>query len=227
MHIDIISDTICPWCYIGKRKLERALADLPEVTVEIDWRPFQLNPHMPSEGMARDAYLNAKFGGADRASQIYAAITEAGRANGIDFAFDRVRRTPSTLDSHRLIRWAGSAGRQDAVVEILFRRYFAEGADIGDHAVLVATAREAGMDADLVADRLGKEADIELIRRDDAMARQMGINGVPCFIIDRKYAVSGAQDAPVFHKVFELALKEVVTEQEATEATEATEAPVA
>ncbi len=218
MHIDIVSDTICPWCYIGKRKLERALADLPEVAVEIDWRPFQLNPHMPAEGMARDAYLNAKFGGADRASQIYASITEAGRANGIAFAFDRISRTPSTLDSHRLIRWSSSAGRQDAVVEILFRRYFEEGADIGDHGVLVEAAREAGMDADLVAELLAKDSDLELIRREDAMARQMGINGVPCFIIDRKYAVSGAQDVPVFHKVFDLALKEAVTEPAATEA---------
>ncbi len=218
MQIDIVSDTICPWCYIGKRKLESALNDRPDIEVELGWRPFQLNPHMPAEGMDRAEYLRAKFGGEDRAAQIYDAVAQAGLAVGIEFAFDRVERTPSTLDSHRLIRWATTAGCQDAVVEELFRRYFLEGADIGDAGVLTSVAAAGGMDAGLVADLLAGDADLELIRREDAMARQMGINGVPCFIIDRKYAISGAQDAPVFHKVFDLALNESVIAEEAAPA---------
>ena len=218
MQIDIVSDTICPWCYIGKRKLESALNERPDIEVELGWRPFQLNPHMPAEGMDRAEYLRAKFGGPDRAAQIYDAVAQAGLAVGIEFAFDKVERTPSTLNSHRLIRWATTAGCQDAVVEELFRRYFLEGDDIGDAGVLISVAADAGMDADLVADLLAGDADLELIRREDAMARQMGINGVPCFIIDRKYAISGAQDAPVFHKVFDLALNESVVAEEAAPA---------
>ena len=215
MQIDIVSDTICPWCYIGKRKFERALESRADLTVDVNWRPFQLNPHMPTGGMDRDAYLASKFGGEQRASQIYQAVAEAGRAVGIDFRFDLIRRTPSTLDSHRLIRWARSAGVQNELTEVLFHRYFLEGADIGDHRVLVETAREAGMDADLVADLLAKDADLDLIRGEDSQARQMGINSVPCFVIDRKYAISGAQDPPVFHKVFDLAINEAVTSDQA------------
>ncbi len=215
MQIEIVSDTICPWCYIGKRKFERALETRADLAVEISWRPFQLNPHMPAGGMDRDAYLATKFGDETRAGQIYQAVTEAGRAVGIDFRFDLIRRTPSTLDSHRLIRWARSAGMQNELVEIMFRRYFLDGADIGDHRVLADVAREVGMDADLVADLLTRDADLELIRREDGQARQMGISGVPCFIIDRKYAISGAQDPPVFHKVFDLALTEAVTAEQA------------
>lgn len=215
MQIDIVSDTVCPWCYIGKRKFERALETRTDLAVEISWRPFQLNPHMPAGGMARDAYLATKFGGDARADQVFRAVADAGRTVGIAFDFDRIRRTPSTLDSHRLIRWASSAGAQNDLVEILFRLYFLEGADIGDHRVLVEAAREAGMDADLVADLLSKDADLDLIRREDSQSRQMGINGVPCFIIDRKYAISGAQDPPVFHKVFDLAVTESVAADQA------------
>jgi len=215
MQIDIVSDTVCPWCFIGKRKLESALSSRPDVAADITWRPFQLNPEMPAEGMDRASYLKAKFGGSERAEQIYMTVAEAGENAGIPFAFHLIERTPSTVNSHRLIRWADSAGVQNQVVEILFRRYFLEGADIADHKVLVATAAEAGMDTDLVVDLLIRGADVDLIRREDTNARQMGINGVPCFIIDRKYAISGAQDAPVFHKVFDLALKESVETEDA------------
>jgi len=215
MHIDIVSDTVCPWCFIGKRKLESALSTRPDVKAEITWRPFQLNPEMPAEGMDRASYLQAKFGGSERAEQIYVTVAEAGENAGIPFAFELIQRTPSTINSHRLIRWADSAGVQNQVVEALFRRYFLEGADIADHEVLIAAATEAGMDTTLVADLLARGVDVDLIRREDTNARQMGINGVPCFIIDRKYAISGAQDAPVFHKVFDLALKESVETEDA------------
>ena len=216
MNIDIVSDTICPWCFIGKRKLEAALATRDDLDVQIGWRPFQLNPEMPRGGMSRSAYLSAKFGGAERAHRIYENIRTAGAQIGIDFRFDRIKRTPSTLDSHRLVRWALPDNAQNEVVQRLFDAYFVDGEDIGDRDVLVRIAAESGMDADQVGAQLDDDTDLELVRQEDAMARSMGINGVPCFIIDRKYAVSGAQDVPVFHKVFDLALNEAVTPEDAS-----------
>ncbi|WP_334129151.1 DsbA family oxidoreductase [Sneathiella sp.] len=203
MKIDIISDTVCPWCFIGKRKLEAALAARPDLAVEIAWHPFQLNPEVPEGGADRETFTARKFGSAERAKQIYDNVKIAGQAFDIDFKFDDIKRTPNTLNSHRLIRWAHTAGCQDEVVEILFRRYFLEGEDIGDAEVLVATAREAGMDADLVAELLAKDADKDLIRTEDSRVREMGISGVPFFIIDGRYALSGAQDPDVFHSVFD------------------------
>ncbi len=204
MRIDIVSDTICPWCFIGKRRLERALAENRGLEAEITWRPFQLNPDMPEGGLDRRSYLEAKFGGPERAREIYGTIRAAGEAGGLRFDFERIAKTPNTLNSHRLIHWAGTAGCQDAVVERLFELYFFEGADVSDHEVLVAVAREAGMDADLVADLLAKGSDLELVREEDKAARRMGIQGVPYFIIENKYAVSGAQDPQVFKQVFDL-----------------------
>lgn len=202
MQIDIVSDTICPWCFIGKRRLERALAQRPDLNVQIGWRPFQLNPDMPREGMDRKAYLTAKFGN-DNGGAMYDAVKQAGMMEGIAFAFDKMVRTPNTLRSHQLIRWASSANLQHEVVNILFRRYFLEGADIGDTNVLVEVAGEAGMDVDLVSELYTKDSDIDLVRAEDEMAREMGIQGVPCFIIDRKFAVSGAQDPQVFLQMFD------------------------
>lgn len=220
MIIDIVSDTVCPWCYIGKRKLETALAQRDDIDVQIGWRPFQLNPEMPARGMSREAYLAAKFGGPERATRIYDNIREAGSGIGIDFRFDRIKRTPSTLDSHRLIRWALAENLQNEVVQMLFDAYFCNGQDIGDHDVLSAIAESAGLDSTKVAQKLADGTDLELVRQEDAMARSMGINGVPCFIVDRKYAVSGAQDVPVFHKVFDLALNEAVTPDDASPVTD-------
>ena len=213
--VDIVSDTVCPWCYVGKRRFEEALADRPpDLDVYVGWRPFQLNPDMPAEGMDRKAYLAAKFGGGERAGQIYAAIEEAGASTGLDFDFAGMARQPNTLDSHRLIDRAGRAaespqsrpGLQDAVVERLFRACFMEGRDIGDRETLVELAAEAGMDADETRAYLASNEDAERIRQEDLMARQMGIQGVPCFIINRQFAVSGAQDPAVFLKAFEQVL---------------------
>lgn len=216
MNIDIVSDTICPWCYIGKRKLEAALATRDDIDVQIGWRPFQLNPEMPRSGMSRSAYLSAKFGGAERASRIYDNIRQAGGELGIDFRFDLIQRTPSTLDSHRLVRWSLADGVQNEVVQRLFTAYFENGEDVGDRDVLTRIAGDSGMDQQEVRSRLDDDTDLEVVRQEDSMARSMGINGVPCFIIDRKYAVSGAQDVPVFHKVFDLALNEAVTPEDAS-----------
>jgi len=218
LWIDIVSDTVCPWCYIGKRRLERALAQRPSLEAQIGWRPFQLNPEMPQGGMPRPQYLALKFGGKERADRIYAAVSMAGQQEGLDFRFGAIPRQPNTVDSHRLIRWSASAGRQDAVVEGLFRRYFVEGRDIGDHAVLVDCAAEAGLDAEAVRGLLADGADLEAVREEEAMARRMGINGVPCFIVNRRYAVSGAQDPSVLLNVFDLALKEAAEGGEAPQA---------
>ncbi|MCW5750363.1 MAG: DsbA family oxidoreductase [Alphaproteobacteria bacterium] len=207
MLIDIVSDTICPWCFIGKRRLEHALAQRPDLEVQIGWRPFQLNPDMPREGMDRKTYLALKFGGEERARRIYDTIRETGAEVGIDFRYDLMQRTPNTLSSHQLIRWAGSAGVQHQLVEILFRRYFLEGQDIGQSQTLVEAAGEAGMDANLVRELLEKDSDVEQVQAEDRLAREMGIQGVPFFIIDRKYAVTGAQDPAVFLQVFDYVLR--------------------
>ena len=212
--VDIVSDTVCPWCYVGKRRFEEALANLPpDLDVYVGWRPFQLNPDMPAEGMDRRAYLAAKFGD-DRAEHVYSAIREAGASTGLDFDFAGMARQPNTLDSHRLIDRAGRAaegsegrrGLQDAVVERLFRACFMEGRNIGDRETLVALAADAGMDAEETRAYLESDEDVERIRQEDTMARQMGIQGVPCFIVNRQYAVSGAQDPEVFLKAFEQVL---------------------
>jgi predicted DsbA family dithiol-disulfide isomerase len=203
MRIDIVSDTICPWCYIGKRRLERALAQRPELDVEIHWRPFQLNPDMPIEGKERQGYLAQKFGSPDRADQVFKSIREAARSEGLALAFERIQRTPNTLQSHRLIRFAGEYDRQDEVVESLFRRYFIDGENIGDVEVLVAVAVEAGLDGHAVRDYLATTEGLQETIGEDGTARRMGIEGVPCFIVEGKYAVFGAQSPDVFLKVFE------------------------
>ena len=206
--IDIISDTVCPWCFIGKRRLETALRERPDHEYQIGWRPFQLNPELPKGGMDRRQYLALKFGGGERAEQIYSHVTSAGRQERIAFDFAAMRRQPNSFDSHRLIRWAAQTQAQDAVVEELFRRYFTEGADIGSRAVLLEVAQACGMDAGEVKRLLDTGTDSETVREEEQVARRMGVNGVPCFIVDRKYAVSGAQDASVLVNVFDLAARD-------------------
>ncbi|WP_339717570.1 DsbA family oxidoreductase [uncultured Sneathiella sp.] len=203
MKIDIVSDTVCPWCFIGKRKLEEALAARPDLDVEITWHPFQLHPDMPAGGADRKEFIAQKFGSQERAKELYENVKNAGKAVDIPFEFGKIERSPNTLDSHRLLRWAHSAGCQDAMVEILFRRFFLDGEDIGDRAVLLAAAEEAGMDMDLVAELFDKDADRDLVSQEDMRARQMGISGVPFFILNDKYALSGAQDSSAFLAAFD------------------------
>lgn len=204
MRVDIVSDVICPWCYIGKRRLEKALALRPEVSIDTSWRPFQLNPDIPAEGIDRRAYLAAKFGGSAHAERIYANVTEAGASVGIPFAFDRIRRTPNTRDAHRLIRYATAQDRVDAVVEALFQGYFTAGRDIGDRETLAEIAGEAGLDAGETAKWLASPAEVEQVLAEDRSARRLGINAVPCFIFEGQYAVSGAQEPEFFLPVFDL-----------------------
>ena len=211
IYVDIVSDTICPWCYIGKRRFERALDISGRNDVAISWRPFQLNPDMPPEGMTRDDYVRAKFGGGDRPRQIYQAIAESGREAGIEFQFSRIRRTPNTVLSHRLIHWSAKQERQDEVVAELFRAYFEDGLDIGHLEVLADCARRAGLDEQLAHKYLQGDEGRQEVVASDVYARRLGINGVPCFIVNRKYAVSGAQPPSAFVEVFNLAERDAAT----------------
>lgn len=201
--LDIISDPICPWCYIGKVKLDRALEQRPEHPFLIRWRPFQLNPDMPKEGMDRRAYLERKFGGPDGATRVYGQIEDAARAAGLDVDFSKMARTPNTIDAHRLLRWAGIEGRQSLVANQLFHRYFKNGEDIGDTAVLLDIADTVGMDRDVTARLLAGDADLEETRAEDDQARAMGVTGVPTFLIGGKYVVTGAQETDLWLRIID------------------------
>lgn len=203
MHIDIVSDTVCPWCFIGKRRLERALAQRPDMDFTIAWRPYRLDAAVPPEGVDRRAYMKAKFGDSPQAKAMGDALREAGIGEGIEFAFDSIEKRPNTTDSHRLIRWAATAGVQDEVVERLFRAYFEQGRDIGDSIVLGEIASEADMDSELVEQLLSSDADCALIEREDKLGHELGISGVPTFIFANTFMVSGAQDPEALIKVID------------------------
>lgn len=203
MNVDIISDVVCPWCFVGKRRFERALAARPDLDVNVTWHAFQLNPDMPAEGMDRATYLATKFGSDERAEVIYADIAKAGNDEDIAFAFDRIPRTPNTIDAHRVIGLAGVHGVQDGVVEAIFHGYFEGGVNIGNNEKLIALAATGGLDADLTRAHLASDDAIEEVRAQDLQARQLGINGVPCFIVDNRYAISGAQAPEVFERIFD------------------------
>ncbi len=205
MKLDIISDTICPWCYIGKRRLERALARHPQPRLSVVWRPFRLNPAMPATGMDREQYLVSKFGGAERARSVYDAVARAGRAEGIEFAFQRIRRTPQTLHSHRLIRFAGARGLQDEAVEALFAGYFLDGLDIGEIEVLLTIGESIGLGEKKLRAYLVSEADAGAVGAEEAKAREFGVDAVPCYIVNGKFVIAGAQSPEAFARVFELA----------------------
>ncbi|PRY75042.1 putative DsbA family dithiol-disulfide isomerase [Yoonia maritima] len=193
VKLDIISDPICPWCYIGKTNLDKALLQFPDHPFVMEWHPFQLNPDMPAEGMDRRAYLEAKFGGKDAAVQAYAPVVEHAEKTGAVINFDAIKTTPNTIDAHRLIHWAGIEQRQTFVVDLLFKAYFVDGRDISNHEVLADIADTAEMDAATITKLLGSDADIEDIRARDAHSRKMGVNSVPTFIVAQQHAVPGAQ----------------------------------
>lgn len=201
--LDILSDPICPWCYIGKTQLDRALASRPGHPFTIEWHPFQLNPDMPAEGMDRRAYLEAKFGGREGAVKAYAPVVEHAEKAGLEINFDGMTRTPNTIDAHRLIHWAGIERRQEQAVDALFHAYFVEARDIGDHDVLADIADGIGLDAAVIRRLLQSDADREDIRRRDAHSREMGVTGVPTFIVDQKHAVPGAQPPELWQRVID------------------------
>lgn len=204
MHIDIISDVVCPWCFIGKRRLQKALALRPGLETDITWRPFQLNPDMPDTGMARTEYVSAKFGDRAHSRRIHQTIAEAGASVGIDFAFDRIKRSPNSRNAHRLVRFATTSGLGDAMVDRLFCGYFLEGRDLGDPRTLAEIAAKAGLDGDEAAAFLAGTEERDAIVAEDRQVRRLGINAVPCFIFEGQYAVSGAQEPEFFLPVFDL-----------------------
>jgi predicted DsbA family dithiol-disulfide isomerase len=203
VKLDIISDPICPWCYIGKTLLDQALAARPNHPFSINWHPFQLNPDMPREGMDRRAYLEAKFGGQEGAVQAYLPVVEKAKAAGLDINFEGIDRTPNTLDAHRLIHWAGIEDRQMAMAVALFKAYFEEGRDIGDRDVLADLADGLEMDAAVVRRLLDSDADEAEILERDKQFREMGITSVPTFIVNGEHAVPGAQDLELWVKVID------------------------
>ncbi len=203
VKLDIMSDPICPWCYIGKTHLDRALEQRPDHPFLITWHPFQLNPEMPKDGMDRRAYLEGKFGGKEGAIKAYAPVVEHAEKAGLNINFEGIKKTPNTLDAHRLIHWAGIEGHQNAVVDALFTAYFVEGRDIGDADVLADIADSCGMDASVVLRLLGTDEDQRDIVDRDAAARGMGVTSVPTFIVASQHAVPGAQPTELWLQVLD------------------------
>lgn len=203
IKLDIISDPICPWCYIGKTHLDRALEANPDHPFEIEWHPFQLNPDMPDGGMDRREYLETKFGGKENAVRVYSQIAEAAEASGLKIDFEAMKVTPNTIDAHRLIHWAGLEGRQTAVVSRLFKAYFEEGLDIGDRTVLLDIAEGVGLDRAMVETLLRGDADVDDIRTRDTHARERGVTGVPTFVVNQQYVVPGAQPPDMWQRVLD------------------------
>jgi predicted DsbA family dithiol-disulfide isomerase len=203
--IDVVSDVVCPWCYLGKARLELAVAEVQdEIGVDVNWRPYRLNPDIPPEGVDQKAYLEEKLGGAEAVARAHDMLTKLGEEVGIHYDFKAITIGPNTLDAHRLLHWASMEGRdvQDRVASALFKAYFEEGRNLGDPTVLAEIAARAGMDRKLVENLLGGDADKDTVLSEIEAAQKMGVNGVPFFIIDGQYAVSGAQTPDVLANAF-------------------------
>jgi predicted DsbA family dithiol-disulfide isomerase len=193
--IDVVSDVVCPWCYLGKRRLEKALTIASEVPTVVRWRPYRLDPTIPPEGIDRKDYIIRKFGSLEAIEPAHERLTAYGKVEGIDYHFERIERSANTIDAHRLIRWAAAAGRQEAMVERLFAAEFTEGKDVGSIPVLAALAGEVGLDAEAIARRLASDEDRAEVIAEVENATRIGVTGVPCFILDGRYAVMGAHPA--------------------------------
>lgn len=196
ISIDVVSDVVCPWCFIGKRRLEAAIASEPGIEVAVRWRPFLLDPSVPPGGLDREQYMRQKFGGRDF-TEAHNRLTEMGRAEGAPYRFDRIRRSPNTIDAHRVVRWAAEAGQEDAMVERLFTDYFVEGRDVGNHEILADAAASVGLDRTMILARLATPFERAAVEAEIAAAQRIGVTGVPCFIIANKYGVVGAQSPDV------------------------------
>ena len=193
VRIDVVSDIVCPWCFIGKRRLEKAIALNPEIPVELHWRPYFLNDWIPREGISREEYLTTKFGSVDRYKGIAQRVTAAAASEGLTYASDKINRQPNTLDPHRLIRWASAKGLAAQMKQKLMDLYFTAGADLSDRDVLAKAAGDVGLDAAQVRDWLDSDKDVADIEQEAQSAKEAGIEGVPCYILDGKFAISGAQ----------------------------------
>lgn len=205
MQIDIIFDPVCPWCYIGKRRLEQAMALRPKIAVDRRWRPFLLNPDIPEEGIDRSAYLLKKFGSEARVRRVYGAIAEAGQSVEIDFGFDRIEQTPNTVNAHRLVIYAAGFNKADQAVEALFNNYFIKGQNIGHHDVLVEIGSRLGIPHDDLDRYLASDQDANLVHQENSRAHRLGINGVPSYVLDNDMVISGAQEPPVLARLLDAA----------------------
>jgi predicted DsbA family dithiol-disulfide isomerase len=194
VRIDVVSDVVCPWCFIGKRRLEKAIALNPDIPVEVHWRPYFLNDWIPREGISREQYLTTKFGSPERYKGIAQRVSAAASAEGLTYAIDKISRQPNTLDAHRLIRWADATGKAAEMKQKLMDLYFTEGADLTNHAVLVQAAADIGLDPEDIRAALESDRDVAEVEREALSAKEAGIEGVPCFIFSEKFAVSGAQE---------------------------------
>jgi len=193
VRIDVVSDVVCPWCFIGKHRLEQALALKPDIAVEVRWRPYFLNDWIPREGISREEYLTTKFGSPERYKGIAQRVVQAAAAEGLTYAMDKISRQPNTLDCHRLIRWAEGIGKAAEMKQKLMDLYFTQGADLTNHAVLVQAAGDVVLDPEDVRAALASDQDVAQIEQEALSAKEAGIEGVPCFIFGGKFAVSGAQ----------------------------------
>jgi predicted DsbA family dithiol-disulfide isomerase len=210
MLLEIFADTVCPWCFIGKRRLMRALTQRPQENLTLRWRAFQLNPGMPMAGIDRSQYMTAKFGSLERAQRVFENVARVGRNEGIDFRFDLVRRTPNTLRSHRLVQAATRIGRESLLLDRLFRAYFSEGVDIGDAETLVHLAEEVGLPGDIAHSAVDGLPEIDTALNEDFQSRRLGITGVPYFIFNGRFGLSGAQEPEVLYNMFDLAREDDV-----------------
>jgi len=205
LSIEVVHDLICPWCYLGIRRLMRTLRRRPDLIADLVWRPFLLNPDMPRAGMARADYVVRKFGAEDRARRLHSSIAEIGLAEGIQFRFDRIHRTPSSVDAHRLVRFAAASGRGGEAAEALFAAYFTDGRDIGDSGTLTTIAAACGLDPAAARDFLASDDQTDAIHTDNLRAHRLGINGVPCFIMGGRHAIAGAQEPEVIERMLDVA----------------------
>lgn len=208
LQIEVVFDLVCPWCYLGTRRLRRALRARPDILADIVWRPFLLNPDIPSGGLPRHDFLTRKFGGEERARRLHATITELGHAEGVPFRFERILRMPSSLDAHRLVRFAAREGLAQAMVDTLFHAHFAEGADLGHFDTLTRLAARIGLETAAVHRFLDSGAEADAVHAENLRAHRLGINGVPCFVIAGRHAIAGAQEPEVLERLIDVALVE-------------------
>lgn len=206
--IDVVSDIICPWCFLGKRRLDKALTLIPDIKAEINFRPFFLDPTIPSEGLDRHEYMAAKFG-KERLKTIHDPLITAGKQDGVPFHFDKITRTPNTMNAHRLLRWAKLENKQPEIAEGLFMAYWSDGGDVGDHQVLADIAAANGMNREGVIKALASDQDKNEVLAETTQAQQMGVTGVPTYIINRKYGVVGAQGAELLAEQIKKAASEI------------------
>lgn len=211
MHIEIFSDVVCPWCYIGKRRLDAILDSPAGEGLTVTWRPYQLYPQLPEEGMPREAFMAARFGDGARASEIYQRVRAEAEQEGLALDFNAIRVAPNTLRAHRLLSWAEGSGRQHDLAEALFRGYFQEGRDVGDPAVLAAAAGSVGLDHDAAAEMLAGQDEVDKVRQELSLAEAVGVTGVPFFVMAGKFAIPGAQPREVMTQLIERARERLAT----------------